>query len=509
MINQAWSKRLVIVALPIIVAVFYFTAVIHFSYTPDDTYIYLRFAKNLIGGNGISFNPGVPTYGFTSPLWLFIISLGGAMGIDLYVAAKALDLVFASFALIVFYFLSYGLIRDVAVAICATVAFSVNAWLMRWAGTGMETSLSVLLMLAVFLFCFRNEYFVAVVLTALLSLVRPEAALIVPIILLDVYLNSLNKKRALNLAAALLLIYVAMIVPWLAYAHYTFGTMLPNTALAKAGFHPGVKELLATGVDIVKTIGVTEGIAVLTLIVSGIVLFTKREKLKGEGNPDRDQTFFLFRQGIIGIGWIFLLPFFYLVTDVNIVSRYLLLVTPIMTILAFSLLYYSMKLSAVKRFVNGGILLLTMLVMMQNQIVYRLIVAPGIAAFEQGMDNCLIPIGKWLNQNTSPGTKVVTGDVGAIGYFSEREICDAAGLLTPDAHQVLRQGNTGDEIIEKKLYKTFCQPDYVIHRAPEPDQLKNDPELLPLLSRPFLGLSLSDQRITYYTLYQVKKISDE
>src|SRR5258708_25059562 len=139
--NHPLSKWMLVIALPVIVALFYFSASLHFGYTPDDTYIYLRFAKNLVQGNGISFNPGVPSYGFTSPLWLFIISLGGAMGVDVYMAAKAIDLVFASLALIVFYLLSFELIRDAAVSVCATVAFSVNAWLMRWAGTGMETSL--------------------------------------------------------------------------------------------------------------------------------------------------------------------------------------------------------------------------------------------------------------------------------------------------------------------------------------------------------------------------------
>ena len=204
--TQFWGKWLLIVALPIIVAVFYITAAAHFSYTPDDTYIYLQFAKNLTHGNGISFNAGTPTYGFTSPLWLFIVSLGGAMGIDLLMVAKVVDLVLASFALIVFYLIAHELIRDVAVAICATIAFSVNAWFMRWAGTGMETSLAVLLMLATMLFCFRNEYFVAIVMAALLSLVRPEAVMIVPIIVADVYVNSFNKRRAINLAGALVLV---------------------------------------------------------------------------------------------------------------------------------------------------------------------------------------------------------------------------------------------------------------------------------------------------------------
>jgi arabinofuranosyltransferase len=507
--TQFWSKWLLVFALPIIVAVFYFTAVAHFNYSPDDTYIYLRFAKNMIQGNGISFNPGTPTYGFTSPMWLFIISLGGAMGIDVYMVAKVIDLLFASFALIVFYLLAHELIRDIAVAICATIAFSVNAWFMRWAGTGMETSLSVLLMLAVMLFCFRNEYFVAIVMAALLSLVRPESVLIVPIIVADVYINSLNKKRAINMAGALILVYIVILAPWLIYAYKTFGVMLPNTAFAKAGFHPGISELSATGLDIVRTIGATDGVAALMVLTGSIVLFVRRKVVDGTNGQDDAVRFFLFRQGLTGIGWVAIIIIFYLIADVNVVSRYLLIVTPVLGILAFSFLYYIVHFSSRRRYVYGIVFLLTAIMMIQNQIVYRQFVAPGLTAFEQGMENCLIPIGKWLNQNTPKDAIVVTGDIGAIGYYSEREICDAAGIISPDARVLLQQGNTADDIIGKKLYGALCTPDYVVHRASEPEKLKNDPGLEPLLSRPFVGLSLSDQRVIYYTLYQVKKASHE
>src|ERR1051325_7986227 len=101
---------------------------------------------------------------------MFIIALGGKMGVDFYVAAKAIDLVFASLALMAVYLLAFEIIRDVGVALSATVAFSVNAWFLRWSGSGMETSLSVLLTLATLLFCLRNEYFLSVVFAGLLTL---------------------------------------------------------------------------------------------------------------------------------------------------------------------------------------------------------------------------------------------------------------------------------------------------------------------------------------------------
>ncbi len=129
-------RSLLLFSLPVIVGLFYATAGLHFSYTPDDTYIYLQFARNVGAGHGVGFNPGEPTYGVTSPLWMLIIALGRKLGLDPYFGAKALDLVFASFALIALYLVAFEIIRDVGVALCAAVAFSVNAWFLRWSGAG-------------------------------------------------------------------------------------------------------------------------------------------------------------------------------------------------------------------------------------------------------------------------------------------------------------------------------------------------------------------------------------
>ena len=40
------------------------------GYVTDDTYIHLRYVQNLLTRGEFSFNPGVSTYGATSPLWI-------------------------------------------------------------------------------------------------------------------------------------------------------------------------------------------------------------------------------------------------------------------------------------------------------------------------------------------------------------------------------------------------------------------------------------------------------
>lgn len=497
--ERPWSKLLLWVILPAIVLVFYISAASHFSYSPDDTYIYCQFAKNLVHGNGFSFNAGEPTYGFTSPLWLGIIALGGKMKVDLVMAAKVIDLVFASLSLVLFYGLAYEILRDFAVALCATVAFSVNAWLVRWAGSGMETSLAVFLVLAVFWFCLRNEYFLSIIVAALLTLVRPEAALIVPLIFIDVYVNSFSKRRAFNLNGALLLIYAVIIAPWLLYAYMAFGTIVPNTAYAKAGLHLTINELVLTSWDIIKTISVTDGLAIAVIFLCGISILMRKKS-----HDDENESFFVLRQSLIGLGWILIVPLFYLITDVNVVSRYLLLISPLITILAFFYLYKLISSTNMRRHAYTAVFILTAFILFQNQFIYRRYILPGIVSFQTGMETCLIPIGKWLKENTSPEAKIIIGDVGAVGYYSERTICDAAGLITPAMLPLIRKGELSNTVIEKKLYKDVCAVDYVIHRSDVSEQLKGDPELIPVVTLPFYGMTLGNPELIYYTVYQVK-----
>lgn len=199
-----------------------------------------------------------------------------------------------------------------------------------------------------------------------------------------------------------------------------------------------------------------------------------------------------------------ILPVFYVITDINIISRYLLLLTPIVLMYAFYFLTEVLSRSLMARYLYGGILVFTVLVMLQSQIVYSNYVKPGIDAFSEGMELSLIPIGRWLQLNTPPGSRVFAQDVGAIGYYSERYICDAAGLVSPALLQLQRQGYTHERMVDDKVYTSLCRADYVVYRSAVPQVLSSKEDLIPIITRPFLQMGLSDHTIYYYTVYSVQ-----
>ena len=58
----------------------------------DDAYISYRYARNLVEGHGLVFNPGERVEGFTNLLWTLLVALGLALGSSAEFAGRSLGL---------------------------------------------------------------------------------------------------------------------------------------------------------------------------------------------------------------------------------------------------------------------------------------------------------------------------------------------------------------------------------------------------------------------------------
>ncbi|HLF15442.1 MAG TPA: hypothetical protein VI932_11205, partial [Bacteroidota bacterium] len=219
----------------------------------------------------------------------------------------------------------------------------------------------------------------------------------------------------------------------------------------------------------------------------------------GEG---RFLPFYHFRQGLVAMLWIALLPLAYVLFTVNPVSRYLLLVTPVAVAMAYFYLHELLRdRSPALRY--GIVLALTAIVMVQNQAVTSRYVTPHLDAFTVGVESCLIPIGQWLKKQTPPGTVVMTGDVGTLGYFSERTICDFNGIVSPGVEASRRDNEGFTELLRQRRWGEYCAPAYIVHRSAVSGELADVAGLVPIMTRPFPGLSISDMEMAYFTVYRV------
>jgi len=472
----------------LIVGLFYVTVVLHYTYTPDDTYIYLQYARNLAHGNGFSFDANTPSYGITGPLWALLIAGGAKAGLDPFIVAKTFDILFASLSIVLVFTFSVTLIQDKIYALVAALIFSLDAWFLRWSGTGMETSFAVILVLLTVKYAYLGDYHIAGFVAGLLTLVRPEGALLFVVIQTENFVVSYVLRRDRRMFWSGVFLYAIVVLPWMLYSYETFGSIVPNTEVAKSAVHWSFVSALSTAFDSAKVLGTTQTLTSL-LLVFGIWVVLRRN---GIG------TFIVKAMPVL---WIVILLLGYIVLDVQMVSRYLVPIIPLIILYAlWSLKQLEISLQwAPKR---GMIVLcvLAFVTVLQNQVVYRSTIVPHMREFAQGMEKGIKPIALWLRANSDGDATVLTPDVGLLGYMTNRDMFDTAGLITPAVKKAFH-GESYDDGMLRQLYRTTVHPDYIVDRASTRERLASD-SLRPVMTTEFGNLGIREPEAVYYTLYK-------
>jgi len=468
-------------------ALFVCLVALHFAYTPDDAYIYFQYAKKIAQGKGFSFNGTTPSYGTTGPLWALFIAGGARIGITPYALAKSSDFIFALLSIALMQLLAAEILRNKTYAFLAVVLFSLDAWFIRWSSSGMETSFAVFLSICAVWLALRNDWIASAISFGCLTLTRPEGGLLFAIMYLRFLLERSAEKRSVVDRLVPLLCYSVVVSAWLIFSYFHFGKFIPNTYYGKSTGLPPVSEIIPSTSVIVKLLAATQ----LPVIVACIASF-----FFPGSRPGWEGKYFV-------LIWVIMLPLFYILDGVQVVSRYLLLILPLLVISGVNGIYI---LSRALHLSSKKILLLALVMVVitlaQNQILYWWVMKPHEDNFVTGMNNCLKPMGQWLRDNTKENAMVFVPDVGAIGYYSDRIICDI-GLITPEYGKDFHGLSYDDGMLQKK-YDAIIHPDYVIDRSVVPERLAS-PVLLPIMTREFPGLGITNSQIVYYTLYKSVK----
>jgi hypothetical protein len=231
-----------------VVAVAYWF-VFSYGYVEDDAYIHLEFARSLAEGRGFAFN-GRLTNGDTAPLWPLLLAAIHMLGFSWIASTKVLCVAgFASTVLATWYLatdLSIEGLRQPLLPVAALAVTVVNPYFVHWSFSGMESvtalGLSFWVIRAVFLGPPTPVRCICAALAlALGPLFRPEFllldALAGPALLLRYWRSGAGQPIAhrMSTVALLAMIMVLPLAAWCVYAHATFGSVMPNTNLAKRG----------------------------------------------------------------------------------------------------------------------------------------------------------------------------------------------------------------------------------------------------------------------------------
>ena len=414
----------------------------------DDAWIHLQFARNLAEGAGFSFNPGTPVAGSTAPLWTLLLAAGAVAFSPSLGMAKAFGIAATLGAAILTRraALAWGARADVAlVAAVALLWTGPVAW---GALSGMEVALAAFLVAAALLAHAHDRLLTSSACAALAVLARPEAFLLIPLFVLA-------RRLTLRRAAAFALVTVVIVAPAALFSLWTVGTLYPATAAAKVegglvGWLGGVNEPAALTWIWRPWTFLTAWIGWLTAthwllplaLVPGLVFVWRRA-----GRALGAVALALLAHPF---GMALLAPYR---GPAFQEGRYSIHLLPLV-VLTLAVALGATAPPAPQR----NFWVRTVAVVWLGIAVVSLVPAATRYGWAvQNINAMQVHLGLWVDTNLPRTARIATNDIGAIAYFSRREVIDLMGLVTPEIIPFRRRGEPG----VMRYLKEAC-PQYVI-----------------------------------------------
>ena len=238
---------LAVIAAALAMCLLYFY--LHREYINDDAYISLRYASNYIHGDGLVWNPGERTEGYTNFLHIILIAGLGIFGIDLVFAARIINtLAFIIMNLMLLRYLLRSRIdghdRREILMILFPVILTLNiSPMISWIYGGLEGPLFTMFSTGGILFMAeylddidRHKLLVAASLFfALAAMTRPDGAIFLGVAVLFV-IGLLWRKKQLSISpiVALILPFLILYVPYFIWRYSYYGELLPLPYYVKA-----------------------------------------------------------------------------------------------------------------------------------------------------------------------------------------------------------------------------------------------------------------------------------
>ena len=393
----------------------------------DDAYIFFRYVDNLFAGHGLTWNPGETGHdrveGYTSFLYVMLLSIPRALGMDLAEACHVLNIgLFAALVLVVWQIARRAFDRPGLSILVAPALLATSASLGQASRSGLEVMLfgfTMMLACALHLHAGSRPFGRALSGAAfgLVVLTRPEGFLVYAICALLGLSETLRHglRAALTGEARRLLGFLLIVGPHLLWRLWYYGEPLPNTYYAKVEYswsnvYRGIEGLLAFLTTMRGTI------TVVSLVAWSIAPSARTGRLFAS----------------LVFGWLLYLTAFLGLPDWGQSYTF-----PI-DWFSLSLLGWALAAIAHDRSIRPTLALVvpSLLLAVANM-------APGISRLRASEDPWnlalidppgdtmiagFIEIGKKLKEIAEPGDTVAVGACGAIPYFSELVTYDTLGL---------------------------------------------------------------------------------
>jgi hypothetical protein len=213
-----------------------------FDFFADDAYIALRYAKNLLQFHELAYNPGERVEGFTSPLWVLLLALGGLSKASLVSVARALGgaACVASIAATAELWDEFEPEAPALFVLAPAALLAYSVPFAAWSLGGLETPLFVALYTWTLALVARaarvrslRSFFWLGLVGSLATLCRPEATVLLALSAPVVVLSAARTPRAFVKLAAWAAPICVLIGGYEVFRLAYYGYPLPNTFYVK------------------------------------------------------------------------------------------------------------------------------------------------------------------------------------------------------------------------------------------------------------------------------------
>jgi len=446
-------------------------------YTVDDTYISLRYAENLTLGNGPVFNPGERTEGYSCPLWVFLLGFLHWIGCDSLLAAKAIGLFSALGLVALLYFSLQRQQCDPLIAGGAAVWLAILPGLHVYGCSGMETvpfAFAIATMVTLPILCPSATARAWLLPASLLTVatLRPEGPLLFAAISALWWFKADSKQVRWGIAIA----GIVLLSLFLLRYHY-YGRFLPNTYLAKPSPLMYALTTEPLGMAVIQRLYVSAYIhpfealrsaGGVSIIFSGILALLFRKVDLGLLTAAVATIIGGVVVGYTPEDWMpenrFALPFLF---------------PP--------LLLAALGVDAVRRLLSvedfRKIRMALLLVLMLWSVFNVGVIAGLWMEYRNGDINTAlnaetyVAIGKWLQEHSRENDQVLAYEIGAVGYFSKRNVVDHEGLITTEVAKIIHTAGgysqvreSGSDVAMREIVR-YCvaqKPEWFLVRSNSP-----------------------------------------
>jgi hypothetical protein len=454
---KRFTKRfwIIFASVFIIQLIFILSSKIYFQigYPLDDSWIHQTYARNLFLYNDWVFTPGIKSAGSTAPLWNLLLVPGHLLQkIFFLIWTFLISGILMSFTCVLFQKLFDKLSNSFERVPWAGLIL-VFEWHLMWAtNSGMETILFITL-IQLFFFSLVGKpaqiRWLPGLIVGLILFVRPDGiTLFGPLIVVLVYYLSIGKTKSPDLIMNLVIIFVFMILYGIFNLRLS-GEFLPNTFYAKQAEYDILfsQPILARYVKLLL-IPIT---GASFLLIPGFIYFLFKKLHKFD--------IFVISLYMWFAGYILIYAIRLPVSYQH--GRYIIPTIPVFLLLS---LLGTQEIFKKKFKLKSQVIFGLKSAFISLLIVFLYLGGKAYIQDVAIINSEMVTTALWIDQNLEKEAVIAAHDIGALGFYANRQIIDLAGLVNPEVIPFIRDEQMLDRyLFEEDVDYLVIFPDWYEH----------------------------------------------